>query len=215
MELEISPGSNRRGSEGKQPRSVVHPWACPGMSWPCPGAGICGPVSWCGWRKLCFTCREPGSGPRCLHLLSGVRQHVITLGFIHQIPAGLRRLYQLLVVNNVQQIAGMDEGEAHHCQQLRGVLQRGEKNHSTLRPSFSHSASPPPPLQTVPCHPTWKHAPLGAALDTWIWQHAFLMDCHGCCTRVPSRAWQSGRKEAMQPSVIPHQGWFWSQRDWK
>lgn len=136
IEIEISPGS------GKEPRQ---------------GAGVsalsqgmprkCGTRGWCCCSTFCFTCREPGPGPRCLHLLAGVWQHVIAFGFVHQIPASLRRLYQLLIVNNIQQIAGMDEGEPHHRQQLRSILWEGEMiTHAAFMSEFSHLASPLPCL---------------------------------------------------------------------
>lgn len=69
-----------------------------------------------------LTRREPGSGPGRLHLLSGVRQHVVALGLVDQVAARLRRLDQLLVVDHVEQVGRVDEGQAHGGQQLRQVL---------------------------------------------------------------------------------------------
>lgn len=69
-----------------------------------------------------LTGREPGPGPRRLHLLPGVRQHVVALGLVDQVAARLRRLDQLLVVDHVEQVGRVDEGQAHGGQQLRQVL---------------------------------------------------------------------------------------------
>lgn len=74
-----------------------------------------------------LTGREPGPGPRRLHLLPGVRQHVVALGLVDQVAARLRRLDQLLVVDHVEQVGRVDEGQAHGGQQLRQVLPKGRR----------------------------------------------------------------------------------------
>lgn len=76
---------------------------------------------------------------------------------------------------------------------------KGGENNNALQPLFSCSASPPPSLQAVPCHPTCRHVTLGAVLGTRV--------LHWC--------WCSGRNEVVQPLVLCFQGWIWSQREWK
>lgn len=71
---------------------------------------------------------EARPGPRRLHLLARVRQHVVALGLVDQVAAGLRGLDQLLVVHHVQQVGRVDEGEAHHRQQVGQSLRRRRRS---------------------------------------------------------------------------------------
>lgn len=76
---------------------------------------------------------EPRSGPGRLHLLPRVGEHVVALGFVDQIAAGLRRLNQLLVVHHVQQVGRVDEGKTHHRQQLRQILGWQEEGRKQMK----------------------------------------------------------------------------------
>lgn len=90
-------------------------------------AGVGGlPPFFCCSVCVRLTSREPGPGPRRLHLLPGVRQHVVALGLVDEVATRLRRLDQLLVVDHVEQVRRVDEGQAHGGQQLRQVLPEGE-----------------------------------------------------------------------------------------
>lgn len=68
------------------------------------------------------TGRQTWASSGSLHFLASVWQHVVALGFVHQVPAGLWRFDQFLVVHHVQQVAGMNEWKPHHRQQLRHML---------------------------------------------------------------------------------------------
>lgn len=79
----------------------------------------------------------------------------------------------------------MDEGEAHHCQQLRSILWGG-KNNNTLQMSCHSSAAQHLcllPLQTGPCHPAWKNT------------------YHGCCIQTLPRDWVGERQQSPQCSL--------------
>ncbi len=85
------------------------------------------------------TGRQSRASSGRLHLLAGVWQHVVALGFVHQVPAGLWRFDQLLVVHHVQQVAGMDERKPYHGQQLRHMLETGhtERKQRTERKKWA------------------------------------------------------------------------------
>ncbi len=72
------------------------------------------------------TGRQSRASSGRLHLLAGVWQHVVALGFVHQVPAGLGRFDQLLVVHHVQQVAGMNERKPYNRQQLWHMLETGQ-----------------------------------------------------------------------------------------
>lgn len=59
---------------------------------------------------------------------------MVALGLVDQVPTGLRRLDEVLIVHDVEQVAGVDEGEADHRQELCCVLQgQGHTETSQIR----------------------------------------------------------------------------------
>lgn len=84
-------------------------------------------------RFICVcTCRESRPGPGSLHLLPSVREHVVPLGFVHEISARLGRFDQLFVVHYVEQVGRMDEGKADRCQEIGQMLGKSKSRRTEV-----------------------------------------------------------------------------------